>query len=65
MKKPCTSLKKTAYLHPPSFDPVSNICYLQDHGQFYSCMHQDDKYRRLCPCRDYDLEQVALCKNCL
>ncbi|XP_057292229.1 alpha-1,6-mannosylglycoprotein 6-beta-N-acetylglucosaminyltransferase A-like [Hydractinia symbiolongicarpus] len=61
----CRSIRTVNFLHPPSFDPISNICFLQQHGQLFSCMYESNKFRRLCPCRDYELEQSSICSDCL
>ncbi|XP_065674852.1 alpha-1,6-mannosylglycoprotein 6-beta-N-acetylglucosaminyltransferase A-like isoform X2 [Hydra vulgaris] len=61
----CTKVSEVYALHAPSFDPITNICFVQSHGQLYSCMHEAENVKRLCPCRDFELEQVQLCKDCL
>lgn len=61
----CESLRSIMILHAPSYDPLTKICYVQAHGQLFSCMHQEANMKRLCPCRDYIKEQSALCPNCI
>ena len=66
----CKLIKSMKLLNAPSFDPTTKTCYLQNHGRFFSCMHREKdvkafRVRRLCPCRDYEVEQTAICKNCL
>lgn len=67
-KQKCKNIKHVMALHAPSFDLVTDTCYLQTHGLLFSCMHQvvsNTTIQRLCPCRDYEDEQTAICKNCL
>ena len=61
----CKDVKTLYFLDGPSYDPLSEICYLQAHVQLFSCMHEETNIKRLCPCRDFEKEQTALCKNCL
>ncbi|OCT63015.1 alpha-1,6-mannosylglycoprotein 6-beta-N-acetylglucosaminyltransferase B isoform X1 [Xenopus laevis] len=39
-------------------------CYLQREPLLFSCSGHSNKFRRLCPCRDYQPGQVALCQEC-
>ena len=64
-KLTCELVETIDLLHGPSYDPISKVCYLQEHVQLFSCMHAADDVRRLCPCRDYEKEQTAICNNCL
>ena len=61
----CKAVKTLYFLHGPSYDSLSEICFLQAHVQLFSCMHEESNIKRLCPCRDFEKEQTALCKNCL
>ena len=51
--------------HPPSIDLLTKVCYLQMNFQLFSCVSEDKNVQRLCPCRQYEKEQVTLCKKCL
>ena len=51
--------------HPPSIDLLTKVCYLQMNFQLFSCVSQDKNVQRLCPCRQYEKDQVTLCKKCL
>ena len=64
-KQTCPQTKLVYFLHAPSVDSLTKICYIQEHGQMFSCMHGEKGVKRLCPCRDYEIEQTAICKNCL
>ncbi|XP_040291758.1 alpha-1,6-mannosylglycoprotein 6-beta-N-acetylglucosaminyltransferase B [Bufo bufo] len=48
----------------PAVSPSVRECYLQREPLLFSCSGQSTKFRRLCPCRDYQRGQVALCKDC-
>ncbi|XP_019358423.1 PREDICTED: alpha-1,6-mannosylglycoprotein 6-beta-N-acetylglucosaminyltransferase B isoform X3 [Gavialis gangeticus] len=52
------------HLYPAVAETVRE-CYLQKEPLLYSCAGYSIKYRRLCPCRDYQKGQVALCRDCL
>ena len=64
-KVKCKQIITVDYSHSPSFDPVMSVCYKQRDVQLFNCMNRDDNVQRLCPCRDYEFEQTAICKNCL
>ncbi|XP_027706062.1 alpha-1,6-mannosylglycoprotein 6-beta-N-acetylglucosaminyltransferase B isoform X1 [Vombatus ursinus] len=49
----------------PAFAQPGQECYLQKEPILYSCAGSNTKYRRLCPCRDFQKGQVALCQDCL
>ncbi|XP_031821416.1 alpha-1,6-mannosylglycoprotein 6-beta-N-acetylglucosaminyltransferase B isoform X4 [Sarcophilus harrisii] len=49
----------------PAFAQLGQECYLQKEPILYSCAGSNTKYRRLCPCRDFQKGQVALCQHCL
>ncbi|KAM4692565.1 alpha-1,6-mannosylglycoprotein 6-beta-N-acetylglucosaminyltransferase B [Rhinophrynus dorsalis] len=48
----------------PAVSAAVRECFLQREPLLYSCSGQSTKFRRLCPCRDYQPGQVALCKEC-
>ena len=64
-KTQCKGVKRVLALHAPSVDARTTMCSLQDHMQAYSCSHKVKNVRRLCPCRNYEAEQTAICRNCL
>uniref|UniRef100_A0A8C7S7K8 alpha-1,6-mannosyl-glycoprotein 6-beta-N-acetylglucosaminyltransferase n=1 Tax=Oncorhynchus mykiss TaxID=8022 RepID=A0A8C7S7K8_ONCMY len=49
----------------PAFSVESSECGLQKDPLLFSCAGANNKYHRLCPCRDYRKGQVALCRDCL
>lgn len=49
----------------PAFSVLRRECGLQREPLLFSCAGFSPKYRRLCPCRDFQRGQVALCKDCL
>uniref|UniRef100_A0A1A8KUK5 alpha-1,6-mannosyl-glycoprotein 6-beta-N-acetylglucosaminyltransferase n=1 Tax=Nothobranchius kuhntae TaxID=321403 RepID=A0A1A8KUK5_NOTKU len=49
----------------PAFSVMRRECGLQREPLLFSCAGYSPKYRRLCPCRDFRPEQVALCRDCL
>ena len=61
----CDHINVTDFAHAPSHNSPTNECYIQTHGQLFSCMHREKEVKRLCPCRDYEFEQTAICRNCL
>lgn len=52
------------HLYPAVVETVHE-CYLQKEELLFSCAGHHEKYRRLCPCRDFRWGQVALCQDCL
>ena len=48
----------------PAYDRVSGKCYLQTNHKLFSCAGNNNKFQRLCPCRDYIPGQLALCQSC-
>ena len=61
----CSEVREEMVLHAPSFNVETGVCYVQLHQQLFSCMHSESGVRRLCPCRDYDQGQSAICRSCL
>ncbi|GLD60559.1 alpha-1,6-mannosylglycoprotein 6-beta-N-acetylglucosaminyltransferase B-like protein [Lates japonicus] len=49
----------------PAFSAEHAECALQQDPLLFSCAGSSAKYQRLCPCRDYRVGQVALCRDCL
>ncbi|KAK3726433.1 hypothetical protein QZH41_014937 [Actinostola sp. cb2023] len=60
----CTSSSIKDSFHAPSSSSVDKSCLLQQTSLLYSCSSSSPIYTRLCPCRDFKPQQVALCKNC-
>ncbi|CAH3025887.1 unnamed protein product [Porites evermanni] len=60
----CDKQTKENRLDAPSYAPADKACTLQGMSLLFSCVSKDPERRRLCPCRDYQEEQVAFCKNC-
>ncbi|XP_061477809.1 alpha-1,6-mannosylglycoprotein 6-beta-N-acetylglucosaminyltransferase B isoform X1 [Rhineura floridana] len=52
------------HLYPAVAENVQE-CYLQKEPLLFSCAGCNAKYQRLCPCRNYQKGQVALCGDCL
>ena len=61
----CMHKRAVEQLHAPSYDPVTKTCLIQDHVLLFSCAHENVNYQRLCPCRDFQRGQTALCQGCL
>ncbi|XP_062886855.1 alpha-1,6-mannosylglycoprotein 6-beta-N-acetylglucosaminyltransferase B isoform X3 [Mobula hypostoma] len=61
----CDSIESEANHLYPAFEEIAQDCYLQKQVLLFSCAGHHPKFRRLCPCRDFRKEQVALCKGCL
>uniref|UniRef100_A0A147AI28 alpha-1,6-mannosyl-glycoprotein 6-beta-N-acetylglucosaminyltransferase n=1 Tax=Fundulus heteroclitus TaxID=8078 RepID=A0A147AI28_FUNHE len=49
----------------PAYNSTSNHCLFQLDPLLYSCVRSDPSLCRVCPCRDYLKDQVALCKACI
>ncbi|CAB3987834.1 Hypothetical predicted protein [Paramuricea clavata] len=60
----CDSVKYSGLLVAPSYEEKTKICHLQQQPLLYSCVSSSASHMRLCPCRDYIKDQVALCKDC-
>lgn len=60
----CETYESDGVLHAPSFDSQRAVCYLQDNVMLFSCVAKQPSQQRLCPCRDFRKEQVALCEGC-
>uniref|UniRef100_A0A7N6FCH8 alpha-1,6-mannosyl-glycoprotein 6-beta-N-acetylglucosaminyltransferase n=1 Tax=Anabas testudineus TaxID=64144 RepID=A0A7N6FCH8_ANATE len=48
--------------------PAYNIqkhCLFQSDPLLFSCVRSDESLIRICPCRDYIKDQIALCKACI
>jgi len=60
----CENQIKEESLYAPSYTPADRSCTLQAMTLLFSCVAKDSSRMRLCPCRDYQPQQVAFCKNC-
>ncbi|CAH3176440.1 unnamed protein product [Porites lobata] len=60
----CKTHAREETLVEPSYNPSDQTCTIQAMSLIFSCVAKDSPRRRLCPCRDYQPEQVAFCKNC-
>ncbi|XP_032233856.2 alpha-1,6-mannosylglycoprotein 6-beta-N-acetylglucosaminyltransferase A isoform X2 [Nematostella vectensis] len=60
----CSSEMSKDSLHAPSYSTIDDSCLLQRSALLFSCGDSSPIYRRVCPCRDFQPQQVALCKNC-
>lgn len=61
----CEGLESEANHLLPAFSTEHAECGLQQDPLLFSCAGSSAKYQRLCPCRDYRIGQVALCRDCL
>ena len=48
----------------PSLNTSNNTCFLQGNSMLFSCRAARPSVIRVCPCRSYRKEQVALCESC-
>lgn len=60
----CETYESVSVLHAPSFNSKNAVCYLQDNVMLFSCVAKQRSLQRLCPCRSFRKEQVALCEGC-
>ncbi|XP_028398468.1 alpha-1,6-mannosylglycoprotein 6-beta-N-acetylglucosaminyltransferase A-like [Dendronephthya gigantea] len=60
----CETFESESVLHAPSFNGKNSVCYLQENVMLFSCVAKQRTLQRLCPCRGYRKEQVALCEGC-
>ncbi|XP_031550689.1 alpha-1,6-mannosylglycoprotein 6-beta-N-acetylglucosaminyltransferase A-like isoform X2 [Actinia tenebrosa] len=58
----CKEYNKEESIYAPSFNTTDKSCVLQDMPLLYSCVSEAKDTARLCPCRTYQKEQVALYK---
>ncbi|XP_056245621.1 alpha-1,6-mannosylglycoprotein 6-beta-N-acetylglucosaminyltransferase A-like [Seriola aureovittata] len=49
----------------PAFNNTSKHCLLQSDPLLFSCVRSNQSLIRICPCRDYIKDQIALCKACI
>jgi len=60
----CGSIESLESLVAPSLNTTNNICLLQSQPLLFSCRAARPGVIRVCPCRSYRAEQVALCETC-
>ena len=60
----CRETYVTDEIYAPSYEPNRRICHVQKDPLLFSCAGDNRLQRRLCPCRDFLKDQVALCKDC-
>ena len=60
----CGSVESLESLVAPSLNTTNNICLLQSQPLLFSCRAARPGVIRVCPCRSYREEQVALCETC-
>ncbi|CAI5440211.1 unnamed protein product [Caenorhabditis angaria] len=62
---PCYSSCQTISRSSDSYTSPSN-CQLQSNPSHFSCASypEEDEIRRICPCRDFQPQQHAICKQC-
>ena len=60
----CERQTREESINAPSYAPADRSCTFQSMSLLNSCVAKDPARMRLCPCRDYQPQQVALCKNC-
>lgn len=53
------------YLVLPAYDNSTKHCMFQSDPLLFSCVRSHPSWTRVCPCRDYIKDQIALCKACL
>ncbi|XP_029315211.1 alpha-1,6-mannosylglycoprotein 6-beta-N-acetylglucosaminyltransferase A-like [Cottoperca gobio] len=49
----------------PAYNSSSKHCRFQSDPLLFSCVRSDQSLIRICPCRDYIKDQIALCKECI
>ncbi|XP_033107828.1 alpha-1,6-mannosylglycoprotein 6-beta-N-acetylglucosaminyltransferase A-like [Anneissia japonica] len=62
---PCMKFKYLEEIIAPSWDQLDQTCYMQSEILLFSCAGNDSDHRRMCPCRDFIKEQIAICTECL
>lgn len=60
----CGSVNSEQSLLAPCYSTSTQACTLQSHALLFSCVKKAPDLRRLCPCRDFQAQQVALCTQC-
>ncbi|XP_068602656.1 alpha-1,6-mannosylglycoprotein 6-beta-N-acetylglucosaminyltransferase A-like [Brachionichthys hirsutus] len=60
-----TSELSAHYLVLPAYSVKDQHCLFQSDALLFSCVRSHESLTRICPCRDYIKEQIALCKACV
>ncbi|XP_035813863.2 alpha-1,6-mannosylglycoprotein 6-beta-N-acetylglucosaminyltransferase A-like isoform X3 [Amphiprion ocellaris] len=60
-----TSEFSDGHLVYPAYLNSSKHCVFQSDPLLFSCVRSDQSLIRICPCRDYIKDQIALCKACI
>ncbi|XP_042350899.1 alpha-1,6-mannosylglycoprotein 6-beta-N-acetylglucosaminyltransferase A-like [Plectropomus leopardus] len=60
-----TSELSDSHLVFPAYNSSSKHCLFQSDSLLFSCVRSDPALIRVCPCRDYIKDQIALCKACV
>ncbi|XP_037542259.1 alpha-1,6-mannosylglycoprotein 6-beta-N-acetylglucosaminyltransferase A [Nematolebias whitei] len=60
-----TSETSSDYIVLPAYNSGSKRCLFQSDHLLFSCVRSDPSLTRICPCRDYIKDQIALCKTCV
>ncbi|XP_029385713.1 alpha-1,6-mannosylglycoprotein 6-beta-N-acetylglucosaminyltransferase A-like isoform X2 [Echeneis naucrates] len=60
-----TSEVSNSSLVLPAFNHTTRHCVLQSDPLLFSCVRSSQSLTRICPCRDYIKDQIALCKTCI
>ncbi|XP_039673109.1 alpha-1,6-mannosylglycoprotein 6-beta-N-acetylglucosaminyltransferase A-like [Perca fluviatilis] len=60
-----TSEFSDSHLVFPAYNSSSKHCVLQSDPLLFSCVRSDQSLIRICPCRDYIKDQIALCQACI
>ncbi|KAI4805183.1 hypothetical protein KUCAC02_009810, partial [Chaenocephalus aceratus] len=48
----------------PAYNSTQH-CWFQSDPLLFSCVRSDESLTRVCPCRDFIKDQIALCKDCI
>uniref|UniRef100_A0A3B4ZEN9 alpha-1,6-mannosyl-glycoprotein 6-beta-N-acetylglucosaminyltransferase n=1 Tax=Stegastes partitus TaxID=144197 RepID=A0A3B4ZEN9_9TELE len=60
-----TSEFSDGHLVYPVYTNSTKHCLFQSDPLLFSCVRSDESLIRICPCRDYIKDQIALCKACI
>ncbi|XP_078119403.1 alpha-1,6-mannosylglycoprotein 6-beta-N-acetylglucosaminyltransferase A-like [Sander vitreus] len=60
-----TSELSDSHLVFPAYNSSSKHCVFQSDPLLFSCVRSDQSLIRICPCRDYIKDQIALCQACI
>ncbi|XP_049905860.1 alpha-1,6-mannosylglycoprotein 6-beta-N-acetylglucosaminyltransferase A-like [Epinephelus moara] len=60
-----TSEFSDSHLVFPAYNSSRKHCLFQSDPLLFSCVRSDQSLIRICPCRDYIKDQIALCKACV